>query len=102
MNIELELTPIEIDAGADLTLVYPIQDPKQQKVDSTWTLEKRDLPNRSWPAPRMTAVSPFSKSSRDFVRLVGPGVYVGCGYQADRKGVLCDEDFVYFLMIRQM
>lgn len=102
MNIELELTPVESDAGADLTFVYPIQDLKQQKAGSTWTLEKRDLPNRSWPAPRMTVVSPFSNSPRDFVRLVGPGVYVGCGYQADRKGAFCDEDFVYFLMIRQI
>lgn len=99
MNIELELTPLESDAGADLTLVYPSQDVKQ---NSDWNLEKRDLPKSSWPAPKTSVWSPFSNSPRDYVRLVGPGVYVGCGYTCDRKGALCDEDFVFFVMIRQL
>lgn len=91
------LTPVPEDAGADATLVF--HDSPTQPLDLT----PDDLPNPRWPAPRLQVTwSPLSRTGRDFIRPIGPGVYVGCAYRREGKGnVYDDEDFVHFLMVRE-
>lgn len=97
VDVTLTLTPVEADAGADLVVCYPWADAGGRPLDLT----KRDLPSPLWPPPRGGASwSPFSRSGRDYVRVAGPGVLVGCAYGADEEGVLQEEGFVYFAMAR--
>lgn len=99
VDVALTLTPVEADAGADITLSYPWGDAGGRPLD----LERRDLPSRLWPAPRAKgarAWSPFSRSGRDYARVAGPGVLVGVGYGADEAGALREDEFVYFAMAR--
>lgn len=122
---ELVLTPLEEDAGADITLEYPnlggeegsegaLLLAQQQAAQaqaraqleqqaasketgggaasaaagalelaeaaafgeglgagSWWDLTKEDLPVSGWPEPQLDMWSPFSQSSRDYVRVAG-------------------------------
>ena len=50
--------------------------------------------------------SPFSRTQRDFLRVAGPGVFVGCAYLERRDttsgpAVFNEEDCVYFVIIRR-
>lgn len=97
VDVSLTLTPVEADAGADIIFCYPWTDSGSRPLD----LEKRDLPSILWPAPRRGASwSPFSRSGRDYVRVAGPGVLVGCAYAAGEDGGLTEDEFVYFAMAR--
>ncbi len=69
-------------------------------------LTAADLPDKGWPKPQpdgMWPPSPFSSTFSDFVRVVGPGMYVGCGYPlAAGGGGMPDKDAcVHFLMARK-
>jgi hypothetical protein len=149
---ELTLTPLQSDAGADMTLHFPTtmaealarggaeapdDDSSRGRAqggrpgaalpagmgrESTgdgsdggggggggvpasergWgPLGASDLPERGWPAPDPGHMwSPFSLGRTDFVRAVAPGVYVGCGYREAAPGVMNEEGFVYFAMVR--
>jgi hypothetical protein len=37
---------------------------------------------------------------RDYVRVVGPGVYVGCSYRVGEKGVVLKDKCIYFMLAR--
>lgn len=97
VDVSLTLTPVEADAGADVVFSYPWTDEASRPLD----LARRDLPSAVWPAPRRGAGwSPFSRSGRDYARVAGPGVLVGCAYAAGEDGILSEEGFVYFAMAR--
>lgn len=97
VDVSLCLTPVEADAGADMTICYPWTDEGGRPLG----LEAGDLPSRLWPAPRKgPSWSPFSRSGRDYARLAGPGLIVGCAYGADDSGALTEDGFVYFAMAR--
>jgi hypothetical protein len=97
MDIGLVLTPVQADAGADATLVYPFDGPEGLDLTAA------DLPNPVWPKPRPGPVgaSPFSLTGKDYLRIAGPGVYVGCGYRPSEKGDLIDDNFVYFILAKR-
>lgn len=62
----------------------------------------QDLPSPLWPAPLADGWSPFSLGSQDYVRPAGPGVFVGCAYRGQQPAAdLREEDFVYFVIVRQ-
>lgn len=92
------LTPLQRDAGADGLLVYSSGD--QEGIG----LSHSQLPLPWWPRPPAASagVSPFSGTGQDYLRAVGPGVYVGCGYTAGPQGDLLEDDFVYFLLMRRV
>ena len=97
VSVELTLTPVEADAGADIILSYPWTDEWSRPLD----LARGDLPAPLWPAPRRGAAwSPFSRSGRDYVRLAGPGLMVGCAYAEAEGGGLAEDEFVYFALAR--
>jgi hypothetical protein len=97
VEIDLVLTPVEADAGADVSICYPWTDAGGRPLD----LGRGDLPSAVWPSPRRGAAwSPFSRGGRDYVRFAGPGVMVGCAYGAGEDGVLAEDEFVYFAMAR--
>ncbi|KXZ46851.1 hypothetical protein GPECTOR_40g585 [Gonium pectorale] len=139
LRVELTLTPVPADAGADLQLLYPT-DPQCGGDDGygdpvpvlasgatgsgrggagaagaededalelgPWELLGSDClpPGRWWPEPNPLAhpVSPFSGGPRDFLRVVGPGVYVGCGYRTGPgPREYREENFVYFIIVRR-
>lgn len=119
----------QADAGADIVLEYPsasTSDRQQQQrpgpgatggargggpsSSSGWGLVGPErLPRRGWPEPTASCWSPFSGSGRDYVRVAGPGVYVGCAYRGAKggedgsggPGELREENFVYFLLVRR-
>jgi len=96
VDVGLVTTPAAADAGADMTLAFAA--PGAPALE----LGVGDLPERGWPAPRAGAWSPFSFSPRDYVRVAGPGIYVGCGYRAEAPGgALNEEDFVFFAFARE-
>lgn len=102
LEIGLTLTPNSPDAGADAALVYPM-DPVllKQKQDAGVALSKEDLPSPLWPAPsRRAAWSPLSFAERDYMRVAGPGFYVGCAYRRDAAGGLLVDEAVYFALVR--
>lgn len=94
VDVGLVATPLASDAGADLKFVYPTAS------TPPLALAAGDLPRRLWPAPRRDGWSPFSLSAADYVRVVGPGVYVGCGYRCDRPGEFLEDNFVYFAIVK--
>lgn len=53
-----------------------------------------------WPAPRENPV-PFNHNFTDFLRVVGPGVFVGLGYRQDKtdSGMPLFPRPLYFLMV---
>jgi hypothetical protein len=102
VDVELSLTPVQADAGADIVFVYPSAG---QPLD----LQPQHLPAQRWPSPRSSSQSPFSLGPKDYVRPVGPGVYVGCGYRRsdDGRGAATpasyvETDFVWFLLVRRV
>ncbi len=126
--MQLALTPLSRDAGADLQLLYP-DDPAAAAPDDDgddeaaaaesvppgagpgpvdrWALRGQEcLPSAGWlrwpePEPEVYGVSPLSGGPRDFVRVAGPGVYVGCAYrQGPGPGEYREENFVYFVIAR--
>ncbi|KAG2429204.1 hypothetical protein HXX76_010974 [Chlamydomonas incerta] len=120
LHVELTLTPLQADAGADVLLLYPAdplccgEQPKQHEQHEQdmegpvlpWQLVGRDwVPSGPyWPTPDPVSypTSPFSGSPRDYMRVVGPGVYVGCAYrEGPSPGDLRDENFVYFMLVRR-
>ncbi len=95
VDVGLALTPLQADAGADLVMVYP------GAAGAPAVLSREELPPGWWPAPQPGTWSPFSLGPRDYVRVAGPGVYVGCAYRSETPGAqLLEEDFVYFALAR--
>lgn len=93
VHVGLTLTPLEADAGADAVFRYPRA--------GSWQLEKGDLPDARWPTPHLESWSPFSLDDQDYVRVIAPGVYVGCAY---RQAVNAEDDtdqFIYFVLVRK-
>ncbi len=119
MDVELTLTPVPSDAGADVTLYYGAGAPPDgappeaaavlPSASASLGLVKHDLPSALWPAPsgRAPGRSPFSKGARDYMRPVAPGVYVGCAYMARGRtaalsaGSFAEDDFVFFMLVRR-
>ena len=66
-----------------------------------WRLEKDDLPVSRWPEPDPNGWSPFSCSGKDYMRVIGPGVYVGCAYRCEKPGDYVETNFVYFILVRK-
>lgn len=93
VDVGLTLTPVSADAGADITLLYP-------HSGQDISLHKSDLPHPLWPAPKQNSWSPFSLSGKDYVRVAGPGVYVGCAYRCKQPGEYIEDNFVYFVLVR--
>nr|BCL66212.1 hypothetical protein [Volvox reticuliferus]BCL66280.1 hypothetical protein [Volvox reticuliferus] len=161
LRVQLALTPLSRDAGADLQLLYP-EDPDAGAYDgegeiegegpgrerlggsypgdvgassndrsagqggqsedkatpprwsSGWALCGPDcLPGPGgepgagwfrWPDPDAVTYgrSPMSGATRDYLRVAGPGVYVGCAYrEGPEPGELREENFVYFVVVRR-
>lgn len=98
----LTLLPTATDAGADACLVYPFDAQLlQQKQAAGVALSHEDLPNKLWPPPcTAPGWSPLSFGERDYMRVAGPGFYVGCAYRRDEKGGLLDDEHVYFALVR--
>lgn len=94
LDISLTLTPVQADAGADMTMVYPAQ-------GKSLGLKKEHLPSPLWPAPSDKMWSPFSLGRRDYLRVAGPGVYVGCAYRCERPKELVEDNFIYFILVRK-
>ena len=64
------------------------------------TCRMQDLPNASWPRPKPPRW-PFSGGLSDYMRAVGPGVYVGAGWRAPRPEKRdVGRRFLTFLLIR--
>jgi len=40
------------------------------------------------------------KTRRDFVRVAGPGVYVGCAYRRSAAGQYSKDDCTFFMLVR--
>lgn len=95
VEVKLVTTPVQSDAGADIVFVYPTSATQPLKLD------KLSLPNPFWPAARQNMWSPFSLSARDYVRVVGPGVYVGCAYRCDKPGEYNEDNYVYFAIAKK-
>ena len=102
MEIGLSLTPLASDAGADACIVYPFDESVlQQKQAAGIALTGEDLPSKGWPAPSPApGWSPLSFTERDYVRVAGPGFYVGCAYRRGEKGDLLDDEHVYFALVK--
>jgi hypothetical protein len=106
VDVGLALTPLQADAGADLVMQYAPPQPRDAVANpgapgQAAVLGRDELPPGWWPAPKAGAWSPFSLGPRDYVRVAGPGLYVGCAYRSDAPGAqLLEEDFVYFAMAR--
>jgi hypothetical protein len=104
LEIGLTLTPSASDAGADAALVYPFDEATlAQRRAAGVALTPEDLPpsTLSWPPPLPgPAWSPLSFGERDYLRVAGPGFYVGCAYRANEAGQLLDEERVFFGLVR--
>jgi hypothetical protein len=101
-EIGLQLTPAATDAGADACIVYPFDEAVlRQKLEAGIALTAADLPSKMWPAPApVPGWSPLSFTERDFVRVAGPGFYVGCAYRRGENGDLLDDEHVYFALVK--
>ncbi len=89
------LNPIAVctDTGemADMTLDYGSPEELQ--------LSPGLMPSiRQWPSPQVPRW-PFSGGLIDYMRPVGPGVYVGCGWKRG-PGSKRGKRFLYFLLVR--
>ncbi|KAK9817074.1 hypothetical protein WJX72_009087 [[Myrmecia] bisecta] len=63
-------------------------------------LTAADLPpEQHWPAPK-GPLYPFSGDLTDYLRPVGPGVYVGVGWKAARKGKDQGRRFLSFILAK--
>ena len=126
LNLSLVLTPIKEDAGADLTFEFPFPSPPDLNgwaPGSETDLLPEHLPDSSWPPPADPTEafgSPFSGGERDYLRVIGPGLFVGCAYRGRPRAsgasaaavgslspsssglVYNEEDCVYFAIARRM
>lgn len=122
VKLDLILTPIQGDSGADFTFEFPTLVSEdlngwliRELVEggnerARFYLDSSHLPSSSWPEPKkqMEEVangrggSPLSYSPRDYLRAAGPGVYVGCAYRSrDGGSTYNEEDCVYFCIVRR-
>jgi len=61
-------------------------------------LRKDDLPRSAWPAPGPQRY-PFNGGLVDYLRPVGPGVFVGCGWKERLDNGLVGERFLTFVLV---
>lgn len=140
LRMQLCLTPLARDAGADLQLLYPAATTEDDKEGGEGRGERETpyvgvgaeagegvaswgwgalrgpeclpggwgsglgLPWGPWPDPdpATCSVSPLSGGPRDYLRVAGPGVYVGCAYrEGPGSGEYREENFVYFVIARK-
>lgn len=117
VHVELTLTPLPADAGADILFLYPADPLAQEQEEqdagddgegegegSGALFAPLPLPSPLWPAPQPAAypVSPFGGGTRDYVRVAGPGLYVGCAYrEGPGRGEYRPENCVYFALVRR-
>ena len=111
---------LQEDAGADLTFEFPFPSSPDLNgwLGTDAELLPGHLPDSSWPRPDNLAElggagSPFSGGPRDYLRVAGPGLFVGCAYRPSSSGggltggggtaaaVYNEEDCVYFVMARK-
>ncbi|KAL6749998.1 hypothetical protein V8C86DRAFT_2824454 [Haematococcus lacustris] len=116
VNTELVLTPSSLDAGADITCDYTTrhgsldqsseggsdesqqEEPDQEMGGQPTGLSDMDLPSTQWPWPPDSELSPITNTQRDYIRIAGPGVYVGCGYTSGDTSE--DAACTYFMLVR--
>ncbi|KAJ9526635.1 hypothetical protein QJQ45_017599, partial [Haematococcus lacustris] len=116
VNTELVLTPSSLDAGADITCDYTTrhdsldqssesssdesqqEEPDQEMGGQPTGLSDMDLPSTQWPWPPDNELSPITNTRRDYIRIAGPGVYVGCGYTSGDTNE--DAACTYFMLVR--
>lgn len=60
-------------------------------------LSREDLPRSRWPQPRRH-LPPFHEGFTDYLRAVGPGVYVGLGFRTAATEL---NPPLYFLMVEE-
>lgn len=61
-----------------------------------------DLPaGFAWPQPK-NHLFPFSGGLKDYLRAVGPGVYVGVGWKDPKKNRGLGSRFLHFLMVKKV
>jgi hypothetical protein len=60
---------------------------------------REDLPGEHWPLPT-DPMFPFSGGLVDYLRPVGPGVYVGVGWKR-ASGWRGARQFLHFLLVRE-
>lgn len=60
------------------------------------------IPRSAWPRPGGMLRAPFNKSFTDYIRVAGPGVYVGMGYRTEGhgSGVPLIPSPLYFIMAK--
>jgi len=61
-------------------------------------LSREDLPEETWPSPGKHRF-PFGDGLVDYVRPVGPGVLVGCGWKESPSNGLSSERFLTFVLV---
>jgi hypothetical protein len=59
-----------------------------------------DIPISSWPHPTQQRF-PFHGGLSDYLRPIGPGVYVGVGWRAPRRGTDVGRRFLHFMLVRR-
>ena len=64
-------------------------------------LKLQDLPDDSWPRPGPHRF-PFNGGLVDYMRPLGPGVFVGCGWKEKPESGLVGERFLTFVLVRRM
>ena len=68
---------------------------------STLALEHKHLPDAPrWPEPAEHQRWPFDGGLVDYLRPVGPGVFVGVGWYAREAGRRKYKQFLYFVLAR--
>lgn len=68
-------------------------------VPSSLSLSKEDLPDASWPRPKVPRW-PFDRQLSDYMRAVGPGVYVGRGWHGAQSEDRPSRQFLSFMLVR--
>jgi len=61
-------------------------------------LTREDIPRSAWPTPGKHRF-PFDGGLVDYMRPVGPGVFVGCGWKETLDAGMIGEQFLTFLMV---
>jgi hypothetical protein len=64
-------------------------------------IKLQELPDDSWPRPRPHRF-PFDGGLVDYMRPVGPGVFVGCGWKETPASGLVGERFLTFVLVRRL
>lgn len=96
-DIGLQLLPGTIDEVSDGSLRYQLATEELNMLRDT-------LPMNSWPGPKKPKKF-FGNKFTDFVRAIGPGVYVGLGWRTgemeDSRVFGSKNNPLYFIMVRQ-